>query len=143
VTLRIAGLSVAAVLALPSAALAETDVSGGAAAPTAAPPVAQTAAAPAPTTPGHEKTGIVDLSGKKGTKNEHSASKPAAKPKTTPVATAPAPVAAPRAAPRIAGTDGLPYTGGSPILGGLAGIGFLMLGAGLRLRYGSPFSRWT
>ena len=83
--------------------------------------------AAAATTPGHEHTGIVNLSGQPGTTTPSTSA--------APVASAPAPVAA----PRVTGTDGLPYTGGSPLLGAAAGVGFLMLGLGLRLRYGSPF----
>jgi hypothetical protein len=86
-------------------------------------------AAVAATAPGHEHTGIVNLSGQSGT--------PSSTPSTSaaPVASAPAPVAE----PHVTGTDGLPYTGGSPILGAFAGIGLLLLGVGLRMRYGSPF----
>jgi hypothetical protein len=89
------------------------------------------ATAVAATTPGHEHTGIVNLSGKSGSSQSTAAA---------PVASASAPAAA---APRVTGTDGLPYTGGSPLLGAAAGIGFLMLGLGLRLRYGSPFRAYA
>jgi hypothetical protein len=124
--------AVTALLAAPATAIADT--SGGAAAPVAQAAASPPSSSPAPSSPGRERTGIVDVSSKA---HRHAASKPVAKPK--PAAVAPAPVSVPRFTPRVAGTDGLPYTGGSPILGALCGVGFLMLGVGVRLRYGFAF----
>ncbi|MCW3065557.1 MAG: hypothetical protein JWN32_2729 [Solirubrobacterales bacterium] len=141
---RIASLPLAVICAFAAPAVALADTTGGASAPLAvaatAPP-AQAAAGspgstPAPSSPGQERTGIVNVTSK-GTTTHRTSSKPSSKPVATPrpVVTAPAPVAA----PRLTGADGLPYTGGAPILVVLCGLGFVLLGVGLRLRYGLSF----
>jgi len=134
--------AVTALLAVPAIAFADT--SGGAAAPLARAPVAQVAASPpssspTPSSPGRERTGIVNVSSKVHTTHRHAASKPTAKSTPKPTTPAPAPVAVPHYTARVAGGDGLPYTGGSPILGALCGVAFLLLGVGVRLRYGFSF----